>query len=225
MFDFSIAFIIVLLIIVILIWIWNYQWRHHGYESIALNEMLDKVRTGDLILFKALDNSNGPKIGCYFCHIGVVWVSPEGVPYIFEAAGTRGMHLNTNQNQRGIFLEPLVDRIIRYRGYVFYKQLVGPLVVDDAEFLEWVNYAICNMYYEYDVVGNGIKKGLGLEKCNNGTNCGEITMLTLIKLGILSESEYDRSRPHHLRDMCYLEDCGMGNSYMEPMQIVFSPFG
>jgi hypothetical protein len=59
MFDFSIAFIIVLLIIVILIWIWNYQWRHHGYESIALNEMLDKVRTGDLILFKALDNSNG----------------------------------------------------------------------------------------------------------------------------------------------------------------------
>lgn len=207
-------------------WIWNYQLRPHGYHQIPLDHILSQVRTGDLILFKALDNWNGPFIGCYFGHIGVVWVNPtDGKPYIFEAAGTRGMYLRPGQNERGIFCEPLERRVTKYRGYTFWRKRNGydiPLRIVH-EFGELINYAVQNMYYEYDLVTGGLKKGLGIEKCNNATNCGEMALLSLIKLGLLPEREYDRIRPHYLRDMCYLRECN-GGYYDEPLQITYDPF-
>lgn len=220
--------IIVLIIVLMLGWIWNYQLRPHGYHEIPLGHILPKLRTGDVILFKALDNWNGPFIGCYFGHIGVVWIDPddpEQIPYIFEAAGTRGMYLLPGQNARGIFCETLTSRVQKYKGYTFYKQWKGPSVPINIQrdFRELMKYASGNMQYEYDITLSSLMKGLGIEHCNNGTNCGELTMLSLIKLGILPFSEYERQRPHHLRDMCYMKE-GIDGYYEEPLCIIFDPF-
>ncbi len=220
--------IIVLVIVLILGWIWNYQLRPPGYHQIPLRSILSQLQTGDLILFKALDNWNGPQIGCYFGHIGVVWIDPDDpdrVPYIFEAAGTRGMYLLPEQDNRGIFCEPLVTRIQKYKGYTFYKPWKGkPIPLDvQRDFRVLMNYAKVNMQYGYDLIRSGLFKGLGLETCHHHTNCGEMTMMSLIKLGILPLSEYDRPRPHHLRDMCYLREA-IDGYYDEPLHIVFDPF-
>lgn len=222
------SIIVVLLIILIVCgWIWYYQLSPHNYPCIPLHEIA--FRTGDLILFKPTDNWNAPRIACWYTHIGVVYIHPDDslhVPYIFEAMGTRGRYMLPHQNLSGIFLEPLAGRVTKYAGSVFIKRIHGPKIPDDVarEFMQLVHYAKENMYYEYSLGWNGLRKGLGLEKCNHGTNCGETVMLSLIKLGILPLSEYDIAHVHHLRNMCYLSDCTTGYIYDNPVQIVYDPF-
>lgn len=222
--------LIIVLIILIAMWYWNFQLRDPGYAEIPLAEYVPK--TGDLILFKAYDNWNGAKIGCYFGHIGVVYVDGSDESYIFEAAGTRDVDSRIGLNRSGILFNKFDIRVRTYKGAVFVKKLnvinqvispsQGGLYTD--RFLNFVDYALQNMYYEYDVVGTGLRKGLGIDGFSNGTNCGEIAFLSLVALGILPEEEYDRCRPHYLRDMCYIENCKTGWEYDEPVKLITDPF-
>lgn len=216
---------LIIVIIILIIWVWHFQFNHPTYQKIWLHNI--KFKTGDIILFKAQDNWNGPKIACYFGHIGVVYIDPKNpaVPMLFEAAGTTGMHLQEHQNEKGIFCEPIIPRLQKYKGYTFYKALNKEIPIEvRTNFKEFIEYAKQNMSYEYSVGWSSLYKGLGLEKCHHKTNCGEITMLSLIKLEILSDKEYDKVRPHHLRDMCYFTHGINGYRYLTPMQIMIDPF-
>jgi hypothetical protein len=219
-----------LIIVLIIIYIWWMEFSHPECDSIWIDFVLDSAKTGDLILFKALDNYNSSKTFCYYTHIGVVYY-PQSFkdenkpPMLFEAAGTTGMELYKHENSAGIFLEDLKTRLTRYKGRLYYKQLnacINP--VPENQFMEFINYAMKNMYYEYSVITNGIKKGLGLEKCGHNTNCGELSFLSLIKLGILDSSKYQQNAFHHLYYISNLTDCDYGYYYGDIKKIKISPF-
>ncbi len=208
-----------------MIWVWHMEHNHPQFRETWIDNVLNTAKTGDLILFKATDNTNSSKIFCYYTHIGVVYRPDTGDPQIFEAAGTNGMDLYNSENHKGIFLTDLRTRLERYKGRLYYKHLdrsVSPQV--GAEFTNFIKYAHENMQYNYNVMTNGIKKGLMIEKCNNETNCGELAMLSLIKLGILDPGRYNQRAFHHLYWISNLYEADNGYNYYEPLRIKISPF-
>lgn len=203
--------------------------RHPSFGEVQFEALFDqkKFKTGDLILFHALDNINPIFMGNYYGHIGVVYVDPDDpykTPYLFEAASARTMPLLYHHNKRGIFLSPLSNRLRKYKGYIFYKELSAPLDKQtEKDFVNFINYANNNMYYEYNVIRNGIKKGT-FEPPGNNTNCGEIAFLSLIKLGLLSMNNYTKKIFHHLKWMCNIKKLDNGYSYLDPLYIIDHPF-
>lgn len=212
---------IIILFFIILLWVWYMECCHPNFDETTLDEVLAHAKTGDLILFKATDNLNSSKIFSYYTHIGVVYKNS-----IFEAAGTRGMDLNACDNPKGIICSDLKSRLERYKGKLYYKQLSENVPIEiQNDFPKFIDYAYKNMEYNYNVLVNGILKGLGLEKCNNYTNCGELTMLSLIKLGILNIDKYYANVFHHLSWMANLTTADNNYFYYEPLKIRISPFG
>lgn len=208
-----------------MIWIWYMEYNHPSFDNVWIDNVIQNAKTGDIILFKATDNMNSSKIFCYYTHIGVVWRPPAGTAQIFEAAGTHNMDLYDHENKNGIFLTDLRTRLERYNGKLYYKPLNRPVSADlDNQFIDFIEYAKKNMYYNYSVVLSGIKKGLCLETCGDATNCGEITMLSLIKLGILDPSRYNHRMFHHLYWVCNLEVADDEFAYSAPLRIKISPF-
>jgi hypothetical protein len=222
--------IITFIIVIIIIWIWYMEYNHPQFNEVWIDDVINNAKTGDLILFKASDNYNSSKIFCYYTHIGVVYY-PENFkkenipPMLFEAAGTRGMDLYENENNNGIFHTDLKTRLSRYKGKLYYKILNGAVdpVLEDR-FIEFISYSLKQMSYEYGVIWNGIKKGMGFENCSNKTNCGELAFLSLIKLGILDISRYNDKILHHLYWVCNLNDCDNNYAYLQPLKIRISPF-
>jgi hypothetical protein len=216
-----------IIVIIIIIWIYWIYLNHPTFNNITYEELKPRFKTGDIILFHALDNINPIFIGSYFGHIGIVYVDPDDpnkIPYLFEAAGTKKMCLGKHNNPRGIFFSKLDDRLRRYKGYTFYKELSHP--IDPAicrGFKNFINFAYINMYYEYNVVSSGIKKGT-IEKCSLNTNCGEIVFLSLIKLGMLSKSDYYNNTFHYLLKTAHIKDLLNGYYYNEPLYIKYHPF-
>jgi hypothetical protein len=217
---------IIIIIIVILLWVWYMECNHPVFDTVWLDTVIQTCRTGDIILFKATDNVNSSKIFCYYTHIGIIWrESPSHEPMIFEAAGINDTDLYEHENQNGIFFCSLKTRLERYKGKTYIKYInmeVAPHL--NKDFLDFVEYAKANMYYNYGVLFNGIKKGLGLEKCNEATNCAELTMLSLIKLGIIEPDSYNENRFHHLYWLCNLVKGRENYNYDEPLRIKISPF-
>ncbi len=217
------------IIIILIVWCWVFTYYHPDLEVAKLNDLMlnKKFKTGDIILFKAIDNHNAPMIASYYGHIGIVWIypdDPQQIPYIFEAANPTGFTLEEHHNPKGIYLSNLESRLKKYKGYSFYKELRHPIIKETCEeFEEFINYCIENMEYESKVFSNGIRKGIFGEKLNNKTNCGEITFLSLIKLGLINPNEYENKTFHHLRWMCSITNL-QDNYYEEPVKILFDPF-
>jgi len=216
-------------LVLIIFYIYNVYINHPKFDQIQY-EMLrekNKFKTGDLILFHALDNINPIFMGCYYGHIGVVYVDPddpEQIPYLFEAASARTMPLLDHHNENGIFVSPLENRLRKYRGFLFYKELSHKISKTVArDFKNFIKYAQDKMYYEYNVVRNGIKKGT-CESPKNNTNCGEIAFLSLIKLGLLSIDRYNQRAFHHLKWMCKIKTLDNDMAYFKPVYIIDHPF-
>jgi hypothetical protein len=218
-----------IIIIIFIVWFWVFTYNHPNLESKKLNILLEKKRfkTGDIILFKAIDNHNGPIIASYYGHIGIVWIypdDPEEIPYIFEAANPEGFTLDDHHSIKGIYLSTLESRIKKYKGYSFYKELHYPIEKKICvEFEDFIDHCVTNMEYDSHVFSSGIRKGLFGEKLNNKTNCGEITFLSLIKLGLIDTDKYEKKAFHHLRWVCSLTDL-KDNYYEEPVKILCDPF-
>jgi len=218
-----------IIIIILVIWCYMFTHVHPKLDTKALKILLHdkKFKTGDMILFKAVDNYNAPMIASYYGHVGIVWVYPDDpkqTPYVFEAANPTNLVLEEHQNLKGIYLSLLENRLKKYKGYTFYKELGNSLDPETIEeFEKFINYALENMKYETAVFSNGIKKGLFGEKLHNKTNCGELVFLSLIKLGLLPFNSYDERIFHHLRWMCSITDL-QSNYYEEPVKILFDPF-
>lgn len=220
---------LVIIILAAILWMVAFNHIHPNYKEVKYEDLLamGKFKTGDILLFKALDNWNAPVLASYFGHIGIIYVDPDDptrTPYLFEAANPTDMVLEDQHNEAGIFFSKLVDRIKRYQGYTYLKELAVPIHPDKIrEFKEFMHFCVDKMYYNINVFSNGLRKGLFGERLNLGTNCGEIVFLSLLKLGLLPQEYYQKNVFHHLRWMCSIQDL-TDNRYLEPVKITYAPF-
>lgn len=214
---------LVIAVILVIWWVWYMTLCYPDYESVNW-ENLTGIKTGDLLLFKALDNFNAPIIGCFFTHVGIVWVDPDtAVPYLFEIAPARQMPLLPHHNKKGVFLSPLKDRVTRYKGFLAYKKFDGVVPEDRVRaFVPFMQYAMDNFTYEYRPFQNAIRKFFG-EKVNATMNCGEMVYVSLIRLGILPLHAHGTPMGHHLRSVSYMKSTPAGN-YADPVWVEVSPF-
>jgi hypothetical protein len=216
-----------LVVFLLICYVYYIQFWPGYYEKIHTDVLIGSgmLKTGDLILFKPYDNMRAVVTG-YFTHIGVVYVDPETQqPLMFEAMGIRGVPLMSHHSTTGIYLTPVRERIVKYKGRCFWKPLNMPVDPGlEAGFASFIKECQSDMEYEYRVVQSGLKKWLGAERCGKKTNCGEITLLSLIKLGLLSEDEYERPVMNHLRWMCNVTDLAGGYKYHDTMEVMTHPF-
>jgi len=176
----------------------------------------ESLKTGDLVLFHALDNINPLIIGSYWGHVGIV-VIHDGKPMIFEAAGIERKLPGNNSN--GIYFSDLQTRIKQYRGYVAIKKLKNPLSQEICtEFNTFIEFARKNMHYEKRVFQHYILHLLGYP-CDLATNCGELVFLSLIKLGLLPISTYDEHCWHYLLKVIHITKL-LNNSYSSPIYTI-----
>lgn len=214
------------IVIILIVWIWYMNYNHPECNEVWIDEVLAKCKTGDLILFKSMDNYNSSKIFSYFTHIGVVYKhSFSNTLRIFEAQSPCNLELYDYENKSGIYDTDLQTRLTRYKGRLYYKPLNMPVNTElNSDFQNFIEYATANMYYDNNVIWNGIKKRLLFETLHEGTNCGELVLLSLIKLGILDPSKYSWKSCHHLYWMAHIEVCDNGYYYFPISKIKISPF-
>ena len=211
------------LVIIIIIWIYYIYLCHPDYNIYEYNEIKHKFKTGDIILFHALDNINPIFIGTYYGHIGIVYYDDD-IPYIFEAFNPETMPFYPKEYEKGIILSQLETRIKSYRGYCFYKEL--EISLDEKccnELKSFILFALNNMYYDVNVIQNGMNKILFNDTLNTGTNCGELVYLSLIKLGLLPTDYLYYNNKHHLLWLSNLIEV-QNNKYKEPVYVLSNYF-
>jgi hypothetical protein len=225
--------IYVVLIFIVLIF-WYVHVKKAYYSSIYLEELLletnCKVKTGDLVLFKAMDNLYSTVIGSYFTHIGIIIIDDKltgGVPFIFEAMGVRKFQLRQDKSKRGIYCTPLLERLKRFNGITYLKQLdnnILPMMHNNL--LNFIYYALDNMDYEYNILQSFTRKLLG-EKCSDNTNCGELVFLSLVNMDLLVEKQWlspiKLNKLHHLRWMCTIKNLNNQYKYNDIIEIIKTP--
>jgi hypothetical protein len=220
----------ILIGIIVLIWIYSMQ-----YHKITTNEQIftddlinsNSLKTGDLILFKAYNNFNSIFHGSYFGHIGVVYIDddPNVPPMLFEANGIERVPLLPHHSKHGVFLTPLAERIKKYKGRCFLKPLNKPVPAEHArDFKMFADYCLNNFSYDYSVATNALKKLMGIKRCDNKTDCGQIVFLSLIKLGLLPVEEYDVPRLHHLRYVTSVVNLSDGYKFLDLIEVIEHPF-
>ncbi len=212
-------------ICVVVVWIWYIYLCHPNFEEYEYSEIAGRLKTGDIILFHALDNCFPIGIGCYYGHIGLVYVAPDKQPYILEAFNPERMPYYPEANRHGIIMTPAGRRLQTFRGYTFYKELTTPIV--DATTLtafdDFVKFANRHMFYERSVVSNAITKLLFNDSLRLGTNCAELVYLGLIVLNILPKDAFDQNNKHHLLYLANLQET-CTNSYKEPVYVMSNYF-
>ena len=223
--------ILALILIVIIMWIWYMHMIKPTCNIISLEDLFDplltNLKSGDLILFKSLNNLNSIYMCNYFTHIGMVIIDPiltNNQPYIFEASGTSTMKWkgrdDVSDNIKSIFLSPLKERMKRYLGYVYYKPLSHSITKEmHYKLLNFIFYAMKYMSYNYNILGGCIKKKFMNEKCGNKTNCGELIFLCLINMGLLNTKYWCKSIFHYLKWMCNIKNLTQGYNYNKTYEI------
>jgi hypothetical protein len=198
---------------------------HPVVPKVPLPCVLKTLKTGDIILFHATNNVRQPMICSYYGHVGIVWVDPvTSYKYLFEANGTKNANFLEGENPNGIYLSLAEDRISRYKGFIYVKSLAHNVTKKQAHGLsEFIQFALKNMYYENNVMGSAVSHFIG-NSCGLGTNCGEITYLSLIKLGMIDPEDYYTPITHYLRYICGLTKV-KNNYYLPLTEIIVSPFG
>lgn len=213
-------------IILIILWIYILQYSQIKCDKIFLDDLFNYnlLKTGDMILFKGYNNFNSLYHGSYFGHVGVVYIM-DSIPMLFESNGIEFTPLREHHSSTGVYLTPLKERIAKYKGKCYLKSLNKEVNSEYVyRFKDFIKYALENMYYDYSVIIAGIKKGLGIEKCNNATNCAETAFLSLITLGLLPENMYDQPLIHSLLYICNLYNLSNDFYYHKLIEIIDHPF-
>jgi hypothetical protein len=142
---------------------------------------------------------------------------------LFEAARTSQMKNCPDSNKSGIIISDLKTRLEKYKGIVSLKSLNIPVQSEIIRgFTKFMTYAKSNMYYNESVISNAIGKKMG-NRFTNATNCGEIALLSLVKLAILPQTILQKNIAHHLLYVAQLKQT-QNNYYNKPIEITFNPF-
>jgi hypothetical protein len=174
---------------------------HPDYNIVTFNDIKDKVKTGDMILFVSLDTMNQIFMGSYITHLGIVYRKDKNSnPLLFESFNPHRMPFYPAEYKSGIATCDLEHRLNSYRGFVIYKELAKPVSEKtNKEFVEFIKYAKQNMKYDKDVIHGEIGKIIFNSPFNIYTNCGQFTALSLMKLDLIPFSNFKHRRKHHLR--------------------------
>lgn len=215
---------LIVLLIICLIWTWYMLAKPPKMEHKPFN--IFKFKTGDIILFHAYNNINPVFIASYWGHIGIVYKNPndDSRPLLFEATKTTSMKNCEEKHRCGIVVSDLQSRIEKYPGKIackFLNKHVSKQI--NSSFIEFMKYAKDNMYYSSKVFSNGIKKKLG-NRYNCSTNCGEIVLLSLIKLNLLPYEIFYKKIAHHLLYIIKLTNLNNNYYYHKPIELTFNPF-
>lgn len=215
-----------LIIVLIIIYIWQVQYYKIVCEQVFLDDLINSnlLKTGDLIIFKAYNNFNSIITSSYFGHIGMVVVENNNV-MLFEANGMEKTPTKSHRVVTGMFYTPLLDRIRRYKGRCFWRSLnkkISNLIIE--AFMTFINYAMSNMKYEYNIISSWLAKALGKERCGNNTNCAELIFLCWIKLGLLPMSAYDKINTHYLKYVCTQTKMLNNYEYSELIEVIDEHF-
>ena len=194
--------------------------RHPDYKVVTYNDIKDKVKNGDMIMFSSLDNFNQIFMGSYYTHVGIVYrESSESPPMLIESFNPATMPFFPKSAKSGIILCDLEHRMSTYRGYILYKELSKPLSEKaNVDFKQFIEYALKNMKYDKNVISGEIGKILFNTPFSSETNCGQFTALILIKLGLISLTNFRNRQRHHLRYVCALDKL-KNNSYKTPIYV------
>jgi hypothetical protein len=208
------------IVIILIIYIYLIKLRHPDYKVVVYNDIKDKVKSGDMIMFSALDGVNQIFMGSYYTHVGVIYrESPEATPKLIESFNPYRMPFFPKSASKGIISCDLEHRMNTYRGYVLYKELQKPISQKaNIDFKEFIEYAETNMRYDKNVIIGEIGKIIFNTPFSTETNCGQFTALILIKLGLISLSNFRNRQRHHLRYVCALDKL-KNNSYKSPVYI------
>ncbi len=212
-----------ILVVLLILWIYVLFFDHPKGE--ILRPLIQKMnfKTGDIILFHALDNINPLFFGTYYTHIGVIYKKGDQL-LLFEAANPN-REILLGSNSRGIILCDLETRLRTYRGYILYKELNMEVPLAAQQQLDTlIEYAVQNCYYNPYVIGNFIDKMVFGDNIHHGLNCGELVYLALVALGILPKKYFEENRKHHIRWLSRLGDIETGYSYADPKYIYYDPF-
>lgn len=203
-----------------MLYVYIIKFWHPNYKKVTYEDIKNKVKTGDIILFSSLDNFNQIFMGSYYTHIGVVYrESKNADPMIIESFNYDSMPFYPKEYSSGIALCDLEHRMSTYRGYLFYKELANPISEEiNRDFIKFIEFAIENMRYDPSVVSNESKKILFNEGFTTETNCGQFTTLILIKLGLIDFSHFHNTRKHHLIWTANLTNL-INNYYKEPVYV------
>lgn len=223
---------ILIILIILILWVILLDMMHPKLKSEYLDNLLKthRFKTGDIILFHSYENKYSMFIG-YYTHVGIVYVDPKDqkkVPFLFEAIGPPDENSCASQkkiSQNGICISKLEDRLRRYKGLIFYKELnkkVPPEIC--VEFKNFINFATNHMFYDFNFHSMIIHKAIMRNICSINTNCGELVFLSLIKLGILPKTIYYKKISHHLLWISRLKNMNDGFFYKDPIYINDFPF-
>lgn len=219
--------IVIVILIVVLIIYWIYKLQFYQIEvskNIWLEDSIadGAFKTGDCIFFKAADNYFSLVHGCYFGHIGLVYVK-DGVSYLFEAQYPNGFHLLPHHNKHGIYCEPLLSRLQKYKGRKFVKFLSTPLTNKQLAIMDsWVENVKHNYVYDQNFILSAVERFIGLKQHTNHTTCSELMINTWIKLGLIPMEYFDKNlaNPLFILD----DDPEIKKIYGDLIEIIDHPF-
>lgn len=207
----------------IFLWTYVFLFNHPKGEILRPDFEKHNFKTGDIILFHALDNINPLLIATYYTHIGIVYKRGDEL-LLFEAVNPT-TEILLEENSNGIVLCDLEKRLRCYRGYLLYKELDSEVPQSTQDNFEiFIKYLKENCYYNTGVFRNFVNKVIFGENIHRGLNCGELVYLSLIALGILPKKYFDENRKHHIKWLSALEDTGNGYYYSDVKYIYFDPF-
>jgi hypothetical protein len=210
---------VVIIVFIIIIYIYTIKLAHPNYKIVTFDEVKDKIKTGDMVLFSSLDSINQIFMISYYTHVGIVYKDGDNPPMLIEAFNPCRMPFYPKEFEAGVAVCDLEHRFNSYRGYILYKELTNPVSEESiSDLKEFIEYARLHFKYDKDVIVGEIGKMLFNTPFSHKTNCGQLTVLILIKLGLIDFDHFTSRQKHHLRWTAKLKHL-KNNSYKEPVYI------
>lgn len=182
----------------------NYTYiKNNITDTISLDDMIYKAKTGDIIYFKSdLYNLNtifGSHLVGPFTHIGMVFII-EDTKYIIELTDSTTL-TNINITTPGVHLTKLENRFTNYRGKVFLSTLSNFYKINDKQFEKVTQKVTQNIYKNTLQYPDSMRKyylthiikkwfNIRIKKYNDKTMiCSEFVKYMLKEICVLDEKE------------------------------------
>lgn len=147
------------------------------YKKILLSDCVDKIKSGDLVLFSANKHSLITRTFGHgvFSHIGIILIQ-DNEAYIYEIV--KSDYIQPKNKHRGVLLSRFSDRIKNYGGNCYIASLLNPLT--DSQLQKFIKFI--EQPYKFVNVWALPRYLLGFSK--NEKFCSELISDLLNKIGI-----------------------------------------
>lgn len=177
-------------------------------NSIPINHILEKGKTGDLILFRTHNNYDLSAFLLYrffptilsgdpWSHVGILYRRPmDNKLFIWECSGYDLYDYNSNSYKDGVIMSLFEDRIKNYNGWKGW--IPSTKKINDDIFIN-----SCKKYQNYTYVKN--IKGVFYPSEKDGITCVKFVSLVLEDNNLLCKKPY-MFNVSHVKDIGYYSD-------------------